>query len=481
MEKLNTNYPRPLWKHQTDAIIRFRQLQNFALFWQVGTGKTLAAIGILREKYFHHGEILPTLIVTKAAVVWNWQREIEAVCPPRVSDAVCVLYGEGKKKLTGAQRIAMLDNPTKQIFITNYDAFTIKGFKEALRKKNFKIIICDESQAIKNHKSKRLDALLEVSDAATYRGILTGTPILNSLLDVWAQYRFLDRGRALGNNFFIFRSKYFVDKNAGMPPGRHFPNWQVLPISPHIVSELLEPTASRVTKRECLDLPDTVYMENFVQMSEDQRRLYDQMFKELVAYVKGSEATATNALVQVLRLLQIVTGHLKLDDGTIFECKENPRKERLRELLEELTPEHKVIVWATFQANYRDVEDVCKDLKIDFAHITGETKDKQGQIDKFQTDPNCRVVYANPKAGGVGIGLQASSYAIYYSRDFSLESRLQSEARNHRGGSEIHDKITYIDLIAKDTIDEEVLKALRNKENFSENVLTRLQSASLEC
>jgi len=478
MEKLNIKFPRAPWNHQNEAILRFRLAQHFALFWQVGTGKTLAAIGIVREKYFHYGEVVPTLIVTKAAVVWNWQREIAACSPESVANSVCVLYGEGKKKLTGAQRIALLKDETKKIFITNYDAFGIKGFPEALKAKNFKIIVCDESQAIKNPDSKRFKALLQVSDAATHRGVLTGTPILNNLLDIWAQYRFLDGGATFGKNFYVFRSMYFVDKNVGMPPGRYFPDWQVKPESPHIVSDKMEKTGSRKTKEECLDLPATVYMEELIDLSEDQRRLYDQMLKELVAYVKGVEATATNALVQVLRLLQIITGHLKLDSGEVVRPKGNPRLDRLRELLEEITPAHKVIVWTTFRETYKDIADLCTELKIGFTTITGETKDKQGSIDKFQTDESCRVVIANPKAGGVGIGLQASSYAIYYSRDFSLEARLQSEARNHRGGSEIHDKITYIDLIAKDTLDADVLAALRSKENFAENVLQRLQRAS---
>lgn len=474
----NLKFSRPLWEHQKDAIKRFAVSNAAALFWDVGTGKTTAAIGILRAKYASAQEVLPTLILTKTAVVWNWEKEFKNNSPEKVHITVSVLYGKGSRKLSGKERIKLLDDPEKRIFIVNHEALTIKGFPEALAKKCFRCIVVDESQSFKNHKAKRLQALLRFSDMAKFRIILTGTPVLQSLLDLWAQFRFLDSGKTFGNNFFVYRNTYFIDKNAGMPPGRYFPNFVPKPSAAKDVADKIARLAMHVEKEKCLSLPPLVKMREDVELSDDQRRLYDQMKNELVAYVKGDEATASNALVGVLRLLQILSGHLKLDSGEVVHTKGNPRLDRLGELLEEITPAHKVIVWTTFRETYKDIRALCEKMGLGFAELTGDTKDRQGEIERFQSDENCRVFIGNPKAGGVGVdGLQhAASYAIYYSRGYALEDRVQSEGRNYRGGSEKHEKITHIDLVASNTLDEDVLAALERKQNFGDVVLERLKN-----
>jgi len=468
-------FSKELWAHQKEAIERFATRDAAALLWDVGTGKTTATVGILRAKYNIEGRILRTLIITKTAVMFNWAKEFKNNSPESVYKTVSVIYGEGGKKLTGAKRIKMLADKEKKIFIINYEALIIKGFVEALGK--FDIIVADESQAIKNPRSKRLEKLLKISDFASSKVALTGTPILRDHQDIWAQWRFLDNGRTFGRNFFVFRATYFHDKNAGMPSAKYFPNWAPKPGCGEKIAELMDTSASRKEKKDCLTLPPVLYIKEDVALSEEQQRLYDQMEGELVAYVKGEEATATNALVKVLRLLQITTGHLKLDNDEMVTVKDNPRLARLRELLEELLPGNKVVIWTVFRETYKDIINLCKDLGVGYAMLTGDTTDRQGEIDRFQADENCRVFIGNPRAGGVGVdGLQkASSYAIYYSRGYALEDRLQSEGRTNRGGSEIHDKITYIDLVSPNTIDEAVLSALQKKENYAADILTRLR------
>ena len=133
----------------------------------------------------------------------------------------------------------------------------------------------------------------------------------------------------------------------------------------------------------------------------------------------------------------------------------------------------KVIIWANFRANYGQIGRMLKSMKIDFTELHGEVKakDRQVNIDRFQNDPKCRAIICNQQAGGVGVNLTAADTAIFYSRNFSLEQDLQAEARNHRGGSEIHKKITRIDLVARDSIDEIILTALRNKLDMAERIL----------
>lgn len=465
-------FTRPLWKHQADTLDWAAPKSNVALLHEMGVGKTTSAIAWARAKYNQKSKILSTLVISPVATLYNWLEEFERNAPVKVFEQCAIVYGSGE------QRIKILADPTKNIFITNPEALDMEKVLHAIRNINPQIVILDESHRFKNHKSKRLKSLLYVSDLAPYRMILTGTPILNSYLDIWAQWRFLDSGETFGLNFFSFRERYFRDENIGWKgKPKYFPKYGPKPGIHKELSRLMDLKASRITKAECLSLPPLVRKIEYVALSKEQEKVYRQMETNLVAEVSSGVCVAQNALTRVLRMLQILTGYLAVEQDTAtfsHRLKENPRLARLAELLEELVPNHKVIVWCTFQENYAAIEHICKDMEIPFATLTGQTKDRQEEIERFNNDPKCRVMISNPQAGGVGVNLTEASYSIYYSRSYSLGDRLQSEARNHRGGSEKHEKITLIDLVAKDTLDQDVLNALARKEDFSLNILDRL-------
>lgn len=168
---------------------------------------------------------------------------------------------------------------------------------------------------------------------------------------------------------------------------------------------------------------------------------------------------------------QILSGFLKLDDGSIHRFDTNPRADALEELLEDITPKHKVIVWSIFHEDHEVVRNVCKKMKLQYAELTGQISDKQKEIDTFQNDNSCRVMIASQAAGGTGVNLTAANYMIYYSRGYSLEHDMQSEARAYRGGSERHTSITRIDLVNEGTLDVAVLKALQSKKDLSQDIL----------
>ena len=466
-------FSRALWSHQSEALDRFAKCSYAGLFHEMGVGKTTTSIGWLRLKFNQQNQILPTLIVSPVATLDNWQREFEINSPKKVFDETTILYGSAKK------RIAALIGDERKIWITNPETFDMPEVVEILRTKKFKCLVVDEAHRFKNHRSKRFQALLKLADSIDMRMILTGTPILNSYLDLWAQFRLLDQGKTFGQNFFVFREKYFMDKNLSWKGKKqYFPNYVPKPGIEKDITEKISKLVSRVEKSACLDLPPLVKIHEYVPLSPEQERLYREMEEELITSVKYGDCVATNALVKVLRMLQILSGYIRIE-GEAWQgehkIKDNPRLKRLQELLEELTPNHKVIVWCVFNENYKSIKDICADLKIEYAELTGETKDRKAQMDKFNNDPKCRVMISNPQAGGTGVNLIAASYAIYYSRSYSLGDRLQSEARNYRGGSEIHEKITLIDIVAKNTLDEDVLAALNRKEDFSNNILDRLK------
>lgn len=476
-------FKRPLRAHQIEDLDRFAPEKEMALFWEMGTGKTTSAIAWLRTKYNIEKDVSKTLIVSPVATLQNWVEEFKINAPEKVAAECFVPYMKTKRvKYTLMQRCAAIVSTDKKIIILNPESLDSKDVVNALCKWAPKNLILDEAHRMKGHKTTRLAALLKISDRVENRAILTGTPILNSYLDLWAQYRILDRGETFGQNFFVFRARYFYDKNVSFAgKAQYYPDWQPKPGIAQEISQLLARKASRRMSKDCLDLPPLNFEKRVVEMGAEQAKAYFQMENEMVALVGRGECAATNALSRVTRMLQILAGYLPLEYDDAPETvdkyfEKNPKLEELRILLEELCHENKVIIWSQYRATYPMIRSLLKKLGLQWVEIIGGTVDRQGAIERFRDDESCRVVLANPQAGGVGIGLQAAAYAIYYSRGYSLGDRLQSLKRNHRGGSEIHDKITIIDLVTRDTLDVDVLDALLRKENFSENVLARIQS-----
>jgi SNF2 family DNA or RNA helicase len=226
-----------------------------------------------------------------------------------------------------------------------------------------------------------------------------------------------------------------------------------------------------VTKDECLDLPDKIYTRRDVELTPEQKKYYDQMKLMALALVEGNLMSTNNALTQLMRLHQICCGHVKLDDGQQIDIPNN-RITELLSVLEETSG--KVIIWANYR---RDIENIRLALQKEYgmtsvATYYGDTEaeDRQNIVDQFQ-DPasELRFFVGNPRTGGYGLTLTAAHTVIYYSNSFDLEVRLQSEDRAHRIGQT--NKVTYVDLIAKDTVDEHIVKALRNKINIASQVL----------
>lgn len=455
---------REPWKHQREIWEHAKEQQDYALFWEMGAGKTFETINILRWRYLKAGRIMRTLVICPPIMREAWRREFHQAS--KVGQFVQVIGGVGKKR-------ALKFTPSLLIGVTNYESLQMKEVYAAIKKWDPEIIVFDEAQRLKNGQAKRTKLAIELADLAKHRYILTGSPILRDAMDIWAQFRVLDGGATFEKNFYVFRAKYFSDKNAGMPKQSYFPNWQLISGVESHFNKLIYAKASRVLKKDCLDLPPLVKKMAFVDLSPKQRAAYDQMKAHFIAYIDSKACVATIALTKALRLQQIVSGHFVDDEGVMHEFEDLPRMAALEEYLDDLVPDHKVVVWAAFRADAERICSLLLDKGIEHRYLVGgmTAKAQQEAIDALQTDPTVRVMVANQQAAGVGITLTAASYAIYYSRNFSLEADLQSEARTHRGGSEIHEKITRIDLVCPETIDETVIQALYRKENLAEAIL----------
>jgi SNF2 family DNA or RNA helicase len=236
------------------------------------------------------------------------------------------------------------------------------------------------------------------------------------------------------------------------------------------LSDKLKPFSYRVLKEDCLDLPDKIYMKREIQLTSEQKKLYDQMKREALATLNGKTVTTMTALTQLMRLHQITCGHFSADDGSIQEIKNN-RLAELLDVLEEI--EGKAIIWAHYQ---HDVMNIYKLLEDKYGpgsvvHYYGKTlpEERDYAIKNFKTNDKVRFFVGTPQTGGYGITLTQANTVIYYSNGYDLEKRMQSEDRAHRIGQK--KTVTYVDIIAEKTVDTKIVKSLRKKINIASKVM----------
>lgn len=458
--------------------------KNLALLAEMGTGKTKAVIEILRDRYAEKKVLRRTLVLGPIAVLYNWEEEI--IRHSFITkEAIVVPTGTGTKRVSTLRR-AVMDPVTKEfnvpkIVVLNYDALQTEALYKILLEWKPEVIVCDESHLLKNHKAKRSKYVYELSKTAEHTYIMTGTPILNSPEDIFQQYKILDGGETLGSNYYTFMNKYFFDANQAWA-GREGHFKKMVP-KPELFEELtakIYSKAIRVLKKDCLDLPPRIEKTVYVELNDAQKSAYEQMKRDFVTFIKDQQdngiaktVVAQLAVTKALRLMQIVGGFATDDTGNVASFGDVPRVKALHDLLEELTPSHKVIVWCSFKPNYTQIAGVCNKLGIGYTLGTGEqnAEEKQQAIESFRNDPRVRVFIANRRAMGTGVNLVEADYSIGYSRNFSLAEELQSQDRNYRGGSQIHSSIVKIDLVAKGTIDELCMQALRDKRSLADRII----------
>lgn len=463
------------WAHQLEALRLAEDKRDFALFFEPGCGKSYTAILIARRKMFHVERAMKTLVLCPPVVIDNWLNEwlTHSKIP---KEKILRLKGTGKQRAE-----ALMANPTATVVITNYESLLMGPVFGGLKSWGPEIFIADESHRVKNPSAKRTKKAAELAGVAKHRLLLSGTPIIQSPMDLFGQYLVLDQGDTFGKNFFEFRARYFYDRNAGMPPARHFPLWMIKPKAEEEISSTIKRTSISMKKSDCLDLPPLVKQSIGFELEGKQKRIYDEMAKDFITYVGSKACVAKMALTKALRLMQITSGFVTLEgdageDRTIVDLEDNPRIRSLGELFETLAPSGKILVWAAWRHNYMQIAKACVDADVGFTEIHGDVTafNKAKNIETFKRSNEVRVLIGNPGSGGIGINLIEAPYSVFYSRSFSLEHDIQAEARNYRGGSEIHEKVTRYDLIAKDTIDEVIAARLAGKQAVSDKIVAEL-------
>ena len=456
------------YQHQKDALEKSWNRDSFAYFMEMGTGKTKVLIDNLALLY-EKNKVDGALIIAPKGVVGTWfNQELPTHLPKRVKNVTVLWQSNINKK---QKQKLNFKQEGLHILIMNVEAFsTQKGFSyaEKFLTSHKSMMAIDESTTIKNPRAKRTKNILLLSKAAKYRRIMTGSPVTRNPLDLYSQCEFLDPKHLDFPSYYAFRNRYAEMKTMFLS-GRSV---QVVGGFRHLeeLSESLKAFSYRILKENCLDLPNKIYMEREIQLTSEQERLYEQMRQEALATLNGKTVTTMTALTQLMRLHQITCGHFAADDGSIQEVKNN----RLAELLDVLDEiEGKAIIWAHYQ---HDVKNIFKLIEDKYGpgsvvHYYGKTlpEERDYAIKNFKDNDKVRFFVGTPQTGGYGITLVQASTVIYYSNGYDLEKRMQSEDRAHRIGQK--KKVTYVDLIAEDTVDTKIVKSLRKKINIASEVM----------
>jgi SNF2 family DNA or RNA helicase len=479
--------------HQIECLERFGGSPYFALLAEMGTGKTWIIINNVADLF--RKELCSDLLVfAPNGVHTNWTRlELPKHMPDDINWKAAA-WNSTAKKSEREEMGAMSDFDGLRILTMNWEALqTKRGFAKAeefLKNSTSAMIVCDESHYIKNPDATRTENLMLLKDYALYRRIMSGTPIANGPFDLFSQFDFLDSGILETTSFYAFKSEYAILLRPGNPLLDHIKEQSKRKRTPQIVAKgpdgrpqyrnldkltkLIAPHSFRVLKKDCLDLPPKIYKTLFYELTKEQQKVYDKAYHEYRLELDG-EDTPIPRLVMEGKLNQITAGYYLHPDAVEPVRIEggNPKLDLLVDRVDKIIEGGgKVIVWARYRVQIADLAQRLKHHK--FVEYHGGVKmggARDEAKDSFENGEST-VLIGNQQAGGVGITLNAASCVIYFSNNYSILDRLQSEDRAHRIGQEKN--VVYLDLVSKGTVDEEVIKTLTFKEEVSEAILSPL-------
>lgn len=422
---------------------------------EMGTGKTITSIAITGALYLS-GNIRRVLVVAPLSIVGVWDEEFQKFADFKYS--LSVLSGSGTKK---AEELKCMAYPPLQVAVVNYESAW--RLEKEIIAWNPDLIIADEGHKIKTHNISASKAMHRIGAKASYRLLLTGTVITNKAIDVFSQYKFVNPA-IFGNSFYSFRNRYFDMTGYG----NHTPV-----MKKNMEQELMKRLhciAFRATKAECLDLPEMTDIIRYVDLEPAAVKVYNDLVKESYAELGKSEVTVTNVLTRLLRLSQLTGGFIGDDEGNAPQRISTAKLSALEDIVEQVLQEgKKLVIIARFVAEINAISKLLEKRGIGYSCIMGGVKDREEQVMAFQNDPNTQVFIGQIATAGLGITLTAASTMVFYSEDYSMSNFEQAKARIHRVGQK--ENCTYIYLVAKGTVDEKVLEALRSKADLARTLV----------
>jgi SNF2 family DNA or RNA helicase len=436
-----------LMAHQKEGIDFLIKGRNGLLAFEQGLGKTLVAIDAFRA-VFAIREAEKLLIICPNSLKRNWAAEFEKFAPE-----FAVAFAEG----TPRERRSILANSEAPVVVTSYEtARTEVTALLAFAQRHRTALVLDESHAAKNWKSQTSAAARLISPHCGYRWLLSGTPVTNTVADLFTQVEILAPGQHLLGSQETFLAKMDEDPKAEFAAG------------------VFQRFILRRTKEECLDLPEKIFMDVRVDLPPWQRKLYDDMRTEMVCEIQAMSGEqyrvfASTALAQLTRLIQIASNPLLIFPET--EGNVPGKFEALDGIIADILsiPDRKAIVWSNY---VKSIEALLKRFSNRGAVglYGGTPSDERQKIAAlFQSDPDTRLLIANPAAAGTGFTLTSSAFTIYETLSWRYDHYAQSQDRNHRIGQD--KPVTYMRLLAADTIEDAIVKALDRKASLAKSIL----------
>jgi SNF2 family DNA or RNA helicase len=445
-----------LMSHQQAATDKLKGLRVGALFMEMGTGKTRSIIQLAYERRKKIDKVVYFCPV-------NLKSTVEFELRKHIDDPKVYVFGDKTKMgripaawfyIVGVESIGQSDRAT----LCANDLITDRT-----------MVVIDESDTCKNHKALRTQRLTHMSQRARYRFIATGTAVGEGVVDLYAQMYFLSPDILGYKSFYSFAANH-------LEYSEDYKGMIVRSLNTDVIARKIDPYVYQVKKEECLDLPDRQYLSRTFAMSYEQRQLYQRAKEEILMSVPDDEIDSYVIFRLFTALREIVSGfwHRLPDPNPNHQWSEqftpemiiveHDRVDILMSVLGEIPPREKVIIWVNF---HHCIDQVTAALAAEYgagaiAQFHGRTVDRAVEIDRWRGD--ARLLVATPQCGGRGLTLNEAAYSIFYNNDFPYRKREQAEARNHRIGQTR--RPTYIDLVAGESIDDRIFKALCNKENL---------------
>lgn len=451
-------------EHQDQALKKFFPLNEAAIFFEQGLGKTFTSINLV-SAWRMTNNIDSVVVICPSSIKLVWQEELDKHCPIPTQRHVLVA---GKYK--AADRF-IEEREDFQWLMVGIEGLSqgkaIEYVKRFMLGRRCAIII-DESSRIKTPNKTRTDRCIDLGKMAKKRIILSGTSITQGVEDLYTQYKFLNPEILGYDSFYSFRAQYCITTQIEVGMDRSVTKIIGYKNEDELI-KTVGPYTVRVEKDDVLDLPPKVFTNRYVEMNPTQKKLYRDMKDELFAEIDGTEYEVTTVLEQMLRLQQITGGHYPHDDGekvipTPIPGK-NPKIEELMTVLDEISG--KAIVWCQFRSEIELVAKALQKAGIHFMEFHGGcTEEEKGlAVQSLRHDPKCKVFLAT-RAAAYGLTLTEASTAIYFSQGYSLEEYAQSQDRIHRIGQ--NDHCNYIHLVCDKTVDTKIIKALEGKKNVAD-------------
>lgn len=440
--------------------------KGFGLLFEMGCGKTLTAIAIAGAGY-QMGKVERLLIVAPTSVVAVWPKELQEYA--KFKYTCKTLLGEKKQRIKQIDDLLKFPFKALKVAVINYESTWRPEILEKLKEFDADMVIADESQRIKTYDAAQSKAMHELGDQARYKLILSGTPVQTAAIDIWSQYRFLDK-TVFGDNFFKFRGRYAIMGGYGNKKIVGYKDLEGLIKKEHGI-------AFRVTKDEALDLPEQTFETRKIQFNQKEKNLYERIKKDSYAELDGGgHITATTVLTRLLRLQQLAGGFLVQDDAQKPQLVSRAKLDALADIIEDyvIGSGKKLVIFARFIAEVKAIMELAdkvlpKELKQVAIYGDIKKEDRGDIVKQFQEDPKTVLFIGQIDTAGTGITLTAADTCVYYSKNFNYATYSQSLSRIHRIGQ--RNCCTYIDLEIEGTIDELISKALSRKEDMAKTVV----------